>query len=164
MRIGNFNLTPIHKNNVFDKTPGKVNNAEVINPKTNNIKDLEKTYGEKELKKIGAIECVTCSNRTYVDKSNDPGVSFKTPTKLDPSEAASMVMSHELEHVSNEKADAESKGREIVSQSVSISTSICAECGRSYVSGGVTETVTKQETKYKVPDELLKGLRVDNKI
>ena len=92
--------------------------------------------------KTGPVECQTCKNRKYQDGSNDPGVSFKTPGHIDPGSAQSVVRGHEQEHVSNERAKAQSSDRRIVSQSVSLFTSICPECGRAYVSGGVTRTVT----------------------
>ena len=129
-----------------------------------NLDALKSLYSDKELKKIGIIDCQTCSERTYVDSSDDPGVSFKTPTQVDPSQAATAVMSHELEHVSNEQADARSDGREIVSQSVSIHTSRCPECGVSYVSGGTTKTVSKKKSDYGLSNEMTKGLKIDNKI
>ena len=91
----------------------------------------------------GKVECQTCKNRKYVDGSNDPGVSFKTPGHIDTQNSAAMVMSHEREHVSNEKAKASSNNREIISQSVKLQTSTCSECGKAYVSGGTTTTVTK---------------------
>lgn len=88
-------------------------------------------------------ECETCKNRKYQDGSNDPGVSFKTPTKLSPESAASAVRSHENEHVSHAKTQALQEDKKIVSQSVTYHTAICPECGRSYVSGGTTRTVFK---------------------
>jgi hypothetical protein len=91
----------------------------------------------------GKVECQTCKNRKYVDGSNDPGVSFKTPGHIDPQNSAAQVMAHEMEHVSNTNAEASSKNREIISQSVKLQTSTCPECGRSYVSGGTTTTVSK---------------------
>ena len=94
----------------------------------------------------GKVECQTCKNRKYVDGSNDPGVSFKTPGYIDPQNSATQVMAHEMEHVSNEKAKASSKNREIVSQSVKLQTSTCPECGKAYVSGGTTTTVTKSSS------------------
>ena len=45
--------------------------------------------------------CQTCANRRYVDRSNDSSVSFQTPTKLAPGEAALAVMAHEQEHVAH---------------------------------------------------------------
>ena len=97
---------------------------------------------ERELKKQGVIECQTCSNREYVDVSNDPGVSFKSPTKISPNQAAAAVSSHEGEHVTNEQARAKEEGREVLSQTVVLHSDICPECGRAYISGGTTRTVT----------------------
>ena len=100
-------------------------------------------------KKAGKIECKTCKNRTYQDGSNDPGVSFKTPGHIDPGSAASVVMAHEQEHVKNETAKAAESGRKVVSQSVTLQTGVCPECGRSYISGGLTKTVTKADNSKK---------------
>ncbi len=101
---------------------------------------------EKDLKRLGLKECKTCQNRTYVDVSNDPGVSFKTPTRLSPAAADSAVRAHEGEHVSRESAKAESENRKVISQSVQIYTDICPECGRMYTSGGKTTTVTAPQS------------------
>lgn len=98
--------------------------------------------GESPAESVEKAECETCKNRQYQDGSDDPGVSFKTATKLSPDEAASAVRSHEQEHVVRERAKAQREGRKVVSQSVTIHTSVCPECGRVYVSGGVTRTVT----------------------
>jgi hypothetical protein len=87
-------------------------------------------------------ECQTCKNRKYVDQSDDPSVSFQAPTNISPGQSASAVMSHEREHVVNEQARAEKEGREVVSQTVTLQMSTCPECGRMYVSGGTTRTVT----------------------
>jgi len=88
-------------------------------------------------------KCETCEKRKYQDGSDDPGVSFKTPTNVKPEQAASAVRGHEMEHVTREQAKAEREGREVVSQNVTIHTGICPECGKTYVSGGTTRTVTK---------------------
>lgn len=87
-------------------------------------------------------ECETCENRMYQDGSDDPGVSFKMPTKISADQAAAAVRGHEMEHVVRERAKAEREGREVISQTVTIQTAVCPECGRVYVSGGVTRTVT----------------------
>lgn len=97
-------------------------------------------------------ECQTCKNRRYQDGSDDPGVSFKTPGKIDADNAQSVVRSHEYEHVARERSKALRTGREVVSQSVSLHTGICPECGRVYVSGGTTRTVTKKSDEL---DEIL---------
>lgn len=97
---------------------------------------------------FGEKECQICANRRYQDGSDDSGVSFQTPTKLSPDKAASAVRSHEMEHVTRNQAKAKREGREVVSQSVTIHMAKCPECGESYVSGGVTHTVTRGEKKY----------------
>ncbi len=91
--------------------------------------------------------CKTCERRAYQDASNDPGVSMKSPTKISPQNAASAVMGHESEHVNREQAKATSENRKVVYQSVQLHNAICPECGRTYVSGGTTTTVTKAQEK-----------------
>lgn len=90
-------------------------------------------------------ECKTCEERKYQDGSDDPGVSFKTPTNLSPEQAASAVRGHEMEHVVREQAAAQREGKEVVQQSVTIHTAICPECGRVYISGGTTRTSTQSK-------------------
>ena len=107
-------------------------------------------------------ECQTCKNRKYVDQSDDPSVSFQTPTNISPGQSAAVVMSHELEHVANEQARAEKEGRKIVSQTVSLSMAVCPECGRSYVSGGTTRTVTKSDNASNPDAEALAVLLAPN--
>lgn len=90
-------------------------------------------------------ECQTCKNRKYQDGSNDPGVSFKTATRLTPEQAATAVRGHEMEHVSHERARAEREERKVIQQSVTIHTAICPECGDAYISGGTTRTTTAKD-------------------
>ena len=88
-------------------------------------------------------ECQTCKERKYQDGSDDPGVSFKTPTNIAPEQVASAVRGHENEHVVREQAQARQEGRKVVNQSVTLHNDICPECGKVYISGGTTRTVTK---------------------
>lgn len=88
-------------------------------------------------------ECQTCKNRKYVDGSNESDVSFKSPAHIDPAVSASVVMGHEREHVSNAIAEGSKANKELVSSSVTLHTSVCPECGRVYVSGGVTHTTMR---------------------
>ena len=90
-------------------------------------------------------ECQTCKERKYQDGSDDPGVSFKTPTNIAPEQVASAVRGHENEHVVREQAQARQEGRKVVNQSVTLHNDICPECGKVYVSGGTTRTVTKAD-------------------
>ena len=92
-------------------------------------------------------KCETCEERKYQDGSDDPGVSFKTPTNVAPEMAASAVRGHEQEHVVREQAKAQREDRKVVSQTVTYHTGICPECGRVYVSGGTTRTVTAADNQ-----------------
>lgn len=107
-------------------------------PDTQQIQDIKSAQEVFE-----EAECQTCAERKYKDGSDDPGVSFKTATHLSPEQAASAVRGHEMEHVTRNQAKAQREDREIVSQSVTIHTDICPECGRVYTSGGTTRTVTR---------------------
>jgi len=53
---------------------------------------LEKIAEAGEIKGPGGIkppeECQTCKNRKYVDSSDDPSVSFQSPTHIGPGQAA----------------------------------------------------------------------------
>ena len=89
-----------------------------------------------------ANDCQTCKNRKYQDGSNDPGVSFKSAAHIDPENSASVVISHEMEHVSHEQAKADQNGAKVVQQYVILHNAVCPECGRPYVAGGETTTVT----------------------
>lgn len=97
-------------------------------------------------------ECQTCKERKYQDGSDDAGVSYKTPTRIAPEQAASAVRGHEMEHVVRERAAAAREDRKVVSQSVTMHTAICPECGKVYVSGGTTRTTTAADTRPEQPD------------
>ncbi|MDR0804351.1 MAG: hypothetical protein LBN42_01020 [Oscillospiraceae bacterium] len=116
---------------------------------------LEKAYGNDtsdantdkvaesgESAKAGTAECETCANRQYQDGSDDASVSFKNAAKIAPEAVASTVRGHEYEHVRHEQQNAKQDDRKILSQTVSIHTAVCPECGKSYVSGGETRTIT----------------------
>ena len=90
-------------------------------------------------------KCETCEKRKYQDESDDMGVSFQTPTQVAPEQAAAAVRGHENEHVVREQAKAQMEDRKVVSQSVTLHTDICPECGQVYISGGTTRTVTAAE-------------------
>lgn len=93
-------------------------------------------------RKSSPAECQTCSNRKYQDGS-DENVSFKTAAHISPEASASVVRAHEQEHVSNAYTKAARNNGRVLSASVSLETSVCPECGRSYVSGGTTRTQIK---------------------
>jgi uncharacterized protein with PIN domain len=62
--------------------------------------------------------------------------------------------------VSHEKGKAMREKKEVVYQSVQIHTAVCPECGRVYVSGGKTTTVTREKAD---PQEMV-GRNFDRKI
>ncbi|MBR5597305.1 MAG: hypothetical protein IKW30_07855 [Lachnospiraceae bacterium] len=93
-------------------------------------------------KESSPAECETCNSRKYKDGS-DENVSFKSATHIAPESAASKVRAHEQEHVNNAYSKAAKDNAKVMSANVAIHTSICPECGRSYVSGGTTSTQIK---------------------
>ena len=102
--------------------------------------------GESDVKQAGRrsspAECETCKNRKYQDGS-DEMVSFKSAAHISPNAAASRVRAHEQEHVSNAFNKATMNNGKVLSAVVSIHTAVCPECGRTYVSGGTTQTKIK---------------------
>lgn len=107
-------------------------------------------------------ECQTCKNRKYQDGSDDVGVSFKTPGHISPESAASVVLSHEQEHVNIAQNEArQDENKKLVSSNVRIYSSVCPECGRTYIAGGETNTVTRTATKAKNTAEDALGQNVD---
>lgn len=136
--------------------------------KINISKEFEKLYKTKELDKTGKVECQTCKDRKYQDGSNEGNVSFKAPGHISPEASAAVVMSHEGEHVANAFSKAAQNNGKVVSASVSLQTSVCPECGKTYVAGGTTRTQIKynEENPYdknkKIADEtVLKGMNID---
>lgn len=110
--------------------------------KTDKTSSLKKTDKHGHVKGDPNYECETCKNRKYQDGS-DEMVSFKTAQHISPTEAGARVRAHEQEHVSNAYSKAAEKGGKVLQASVAIHTAICPECGRTYVSGGLTTTRIK---------------------
>ncbi len=137
------NLAQTHTPVSNQPTSSQAKTKDVTPIKTGITSDVKAAYDEKTLKRMGIVECSTCANRTYKDGSDDSGVSFQAPTHISPASSGSAVRSHEQEHVVREQANARENGGQVISQSVSIYTSVCPECGRSYTSGGLTRTTTK---------------------
>lgn len=125
--------------------PKSTEKTDEDNPLGENSKTEQHSKGKHDgfEKDCPLCECETCRNRRYQDDSNDSGVSFQSPTRLDPASAGARVRGHEMEHVRREKVKADEDGRRIVSQTVQIKTDICEECGKIYVAGGLTRTVSR---------------------
>lgn len=104
------------------------------------------TADSEEAKKVGRTsspeECETCKNRKYQDGS-DENVSFKSASHVSPNAAGAAVRAHEGEHVANAYSKAAVNNGKVINASVAIHTSVCPECGRTYVSGGTTNTTIK---------------------
>ncbi len=124
-----------------------------IDGDTVEIRGIGKADESGRSKQIGEPECQTCAERKYVDGSDDSSVSYQVPTNISPQASKAAVLSHEQEHVINERADAEKEGAEVVRQSVSLQYSSCPECGKSYVSGGTTTTVTSKSIETNIKNQ-----------
>lgn len=132
----------------------RLNGPSMLKNAPNSVSQNGKISEEADRRRrFDSFECQTCKNRRYQDGSDDSGVSFQTPTRVDPKSAGSAVRSHEQEHVSRNRSKAEREGKEIVSQSVTIHTNICPECGKVYVSGGTTRTATKNASEDSLADK-----------
>jgi hypothetical protein len=128
------------RNKVTDKNALE-NKIAALDRRISNLENRLNDLNEKQ------GECQTCKNRRYQDGSDDPGVSYKTASKIAPETAASAVRGHESEHVYRNRAKAAREGREVVSQTVVLKNAICPECGKSYIAGGETRTVTKAKNE-----------------
>lgn len=107
-------------------------------------------------------ECETCAKRKYQDGS-DEMVSFKAAGHIDPDNAAMVVMGHEQEHVSNAYQKAALNNGEVERASVRLKTDICPECGRTYISGGVTTTQIHYNNEDNPYQQDMKESDADNK-
>jgi hypothetical protein len=72
------------------------------------------------------------------------------------------VSAHEQEHVRHNQQKAESEGMKATS-TVVLSTAICPECGKSYVSGGTTTTTYSRKQQISEVGEKTKGTLVDTR-
>lgn len=119
--------------------------------------------------KISPEECETCKNRKYQDGSNEANVSFKSASHVSPESAGAAVRGHEAEHVKNAYSKAATGNGKVISASVSIHTAVCPECGRTYVSGGTTNTQIKyynesnpyQQNKKSSDSLIYRGANID---
>ena len=133
--------------------------------------NAELSIDSKKVEKTDpGYQCQTCSNRKYQDGS-DENVSFKSATNIAPEAAASAVRGHEQEHVANAYDKAKQDNGKVISATVQIHTSICPECGKTYVSGGTTRTQIKysnEENPYQknlkdMQGGFLRGVNLDMK-
>lgn len=138
------------------------NSADAQNKINPNGKFADPSGKTGEAQKSG--ECQTCKNRTYQDGSDDAGVSFKAPGHIAPENSASTVLSHEQEHINIAQGEAQrDENKEVVQQSIRMFTSVCPECGKTYVSGGEanTTTVTRAKSKNNLEESNPLGQNID---
>ena len=133
-------------NSIYTSPIGKASQAQNVNA-VSGLEGEKKSANPDDVKKPGRRsspeECETCNNRKYQDGSDEGNVSFKAASHVSPESAASRVRAHENEHVSNAYKKAAKDNGKVVNASVTIQTAICPECGRTYVSGGLTKTSIK---------------------
>lgn len=128
--------------------------AQTQNANTNPAEQIKQnTQDSSDSTCKAQCECKTCASRTYQDKSDDPTVSFQSPTHISPQASGTAVMAHEQEHVTNEKSKANKEGREVIGQSVALFLATCEECKRTYVAGGLTTTITAAKKAYEGNDQ-----------
>ena len=135
---------------------------------------LSKTASADPASKLSVLEfdgCETCKNRKYMDDSTEGDVSFQTPAHIDPAVSASVVAGHEREHVANAVQKGKEPNAKLVSAAVRLITSVCPECGRRYVSGGLTSTIIRyyKENPYSknqqsINSGLVPGAKMDMKL
>ena len=145
---------------VIPGLPAQEKAGELLPGETANAKDAK---SEEDAPRVGETpsaqevaeegECQTCKKRKYQDGSDDPGVSFKTATSVDPRMVQAAVRGHENEHVVRERAKAVQEDRKVLSQSVTYHNAICPECGRVYLAGGTTRTVTVNQPEPFTPED-----------
>lgn len=146
--------------------PSYVSYSNYTNPEAEDASTVIRNPGESTEKQAGKqsspAECKTCKERKYQDGS-DEEVSFKSAAHISPDAAASRVRNHEQEHVSNAYKNAAQNNGKVVSCNVSIHTSVCPECGRTYVSGGTTATQIKYYNEENPYQKELKSSDAANK-
>jgi len=128
-------INSISNSSIYNYGTYNISGASANSPNANQFEVMS-------MKCTGVVACATCASRMYQDSSHE-NVSFKSAAHIDPSSSGTKVMAHEQEHVSNAYSKATKGGGQVVSASVTLKSAICPECGRSYVSGGVTNTTIK---------------------
>lgn len=136
------------KTNMMDMWRESITRAQERRTSVQSVSDHVAEQLDLEQKiRSGEVECPTCKTRAYADDSDDGGVSFQAAKHIAASTAAVRVFSHEAEHVGAEDRKAREAGGEVVDSRVSLQYDICPDCGRRYVSGGLTETTVRRPVK-----------------
>ena len=109
----------------------------------NSVQNADPDKNKKPGRRSSPEDCETCKKRKYQGGSDESNVSFKSAAHISPQSAGAAVRAHENEHVTNAYNKAAKNNGKVLSATVSIHAAICPECGRSYVSGGTTNTMIK---------------------
>lgn len=108
---------------------------------TKKAESKDKPEGNEEL----TVDKGKCScSITLKDESDDPTVTFQTPTEVPVDQSEAKVRAHEQQHVTHETAKAQREGEE-VSTTVRIKYETCPECGKRYAVGGETTVTTREK-------------------
>lgn len=138
-----YNNNYYYNNNLQFENIRNFPNSESAVPASDAAQKADSDKQKKAGRRSSPEECETCKNRKYQDGSDENNVSFKNASHISPESAGAAVRAHEGQHVSNAYKKASQKGGEVLSATVAIHTAICPECGRSYISGGTTNTMIK---------------------
>lgn len=126
-------VNPISYDYNFSVYPNyAVNNPAYTVGAVNRVAGAQPVNGERAVKELGKAkpsECMTCKNRKYVDRSNDMGVSFKTPTRVSPQSSYAAVSAHENQHVGGAVGQGSQPDARLISVSVRLKMAVCPECG-----------------------------------
>lgn len=140
MTISTYSGYHPYQTNIYPASQNQaMNGANSVSHSASTNPDETKKAGRKS----SPADCQTCKERKYQDGSDEANVSFKSASHISPKSAGAAVRAHEQEHVSNAYKKAAQKNGKVINASVSIHTSVCPECGRTYVSGGTTNTMIK---------------------
>ena len=142
MQVGNYNSFYRDSLNLGQSVQHGTTKDADDSPATGTVKNPGESTEKAPGRRSSPAECETCKNRKYQDGS-DEMVSFKSAAHISPEAAASRVRAHEQEHVSNAFNKAQQNNGKVINASVSLQTTICPECGRTYVAGGETNTQIK---------------------
>jgi hypothetical protein len=91
---------------------------------------------------------------TYVDNSNDPNASMRSPVALTAGEAELAVRMHERGHLMHAEADARTNGEQIVSAHTQIRYRVNPNTGEIYASGGEAVVTTKARQRQRQQNQL----------
>ena len=85
---------------------------------------------------------------------------MQAATHISPADAPAAVRNHEMEHQQRDRIAAEERGHNVVLQFIELHTSLCPECNRVYVSGGMSTTQSVETQEDEAPLSLIDALQM----